>query len=158
MAAPLPSSDAWDMLVQSVSGVYGVTPADMLGSSRKQMYAMPRQMLCYLARERLGWTLQDIGARVGRDHTTVHTAWNRTKRRVLMDPDERQRLTWISAELSVPMTSVERAIANIEMSATSLQLAISAAMTLLGEQERRARALRESITHPLVQRVDRGAA
>lgn len=54
---------------------YKVTVADLEGSSRKRMYAIPRQAamaLCYRRLKRYGYSLPVIGKHFGgRDHTTV---------------------------------------------------------------------------------------
>ena len=70
---------------------FGLSPEELLSSSRTQRVAWPRQLAMYLARELTGESLPAIGRHFGgRDHTTVLHAWRRTAARIASD-DESHR-------------------------------------------------------------------
>jgi chromosomal replication initiator protein len=70
---------------------FGVSPDEMLSSSRTARVAWPRQVAMYLARELSGESLPAIGRHFGgRDHTTVLHAWRRTSARMAADETSRQ--------------------------------------------------------------------
>lgn len=59
-------------VVQAVSTYYSLGKRSLLGESRVQTIALPRQILMYILRTDLGLPLQEVGRIVGgRDHTTV---------------------------------------------------------------------------------------
>jgi chromosomal replication initiator protein len=69
---------------------FGITPGELLSSSRSPRVAWPRQVAMFLSRELTGESLPTIGRRFGgRDHTTVLHACRRTQERISGDNDAR---------------------------------------------------------------------
>jgi chromosomal replication initiator protein len=69
---------------------FGISPDELLSTTRVPRIARPRQLAMYLARELTGESLPAIGRQFGgRDHTTVLHAWRRTSARI--DDDEATR-------------------------------------------------------------------
>lgn len=59
-------------VINAVSDYYSLGKRSLLGASRTQTIALPRQILMYILRIDLGLPLQEVGRLVGgRDHTTV---------------------------------------------------------------------------------------
>lgn len=59
-------------VVGAVSNYFSLGKRGLLGTSRAQRVALPRQILMYLLRSELGISLQEVGRLVGgKDHTTV---------------------------------------------------------------------------------------
>lgn len=59
-------------LLERVAVFFELKKEDLVGASRKAKIALPRQMAMYLAREKMGYTLEEVGDFFGgRDHTTV---------------------------------------------------------------------------------------
>jgi chromosomal replication initiator protein len=79
---------------------FGVSPEELLSSTRTLRVAWPRQVAMYLARELTGESLPAIGRQFGgRDHTTVLHAWRRASARIAADDDLRQAVEKLCAEL-----------------------------------------------------------
>jgi chromosomal replication initiator protein len=69
---------------------FGITPEELLSTSRAARVAWPRQVAMYLARELTSESLPAIGRHFGgRDHTTVLHAWKRTNERISSDAASR---------------------------------------------------------------------
>jgi chromosomal replication initiator protein len=69
----------------------GLTPDELLSSSRASRISWPRQVAMYLARELTGESLPAIGRQFGgRDHTTVLHAYRRTASRIAEDATSRE--------------------------------------------------------------------
>lgn len=69
---------------------FGITPEELLSSSRAARIAWPRQVAMYLARELTAESLPAIGRHFGgRDHTTVLHACRRTNERISTDATSR---------------------------------------------------------------------
>ncbi|HEY7829140.1 MAG TPA: chromosomal replication initiator protein DnaA [Solirubrobacteraceae bacterium] len=69
---------------------FGITPDELLSTSRAARVAWPRQVAMYLARELTSESLPAIGRHFGgRDHTTVLHAWKRTNERISNDAASR---------------------------------------------------------------------
>jgi chromosomal replication initiator protein len=69
---------------------FGLSPQELLSTTRTPRIAWPRQVAMYLARELTGESLPSIGRHFGgRDHTTVLHAWRRTSARIDADADAR---------------------------------------------------------------------
>ena len=77
--------------IQSAACSYfGVSPDELLSTSRSARIAWPRQLAMYLARELTSESLPTIGRQFGgRDHTTVLHAWRRTSARIAADEQAR---------------------------------------------------------------------
>jgi chromosomal replication initiator protein len=70
---------------------FGVSPDELLSTSRSARVAWPRQLAMYLARELTDESLPAIGRHFGgRDHTTVLHAWRRTNTRIATDDSARE--------------------------------------------------------------------
>jgi chromosomal replication initiator protein len=84
----------------AVSQHFGLSPDELLSSTRTARVAWPRQVAMYLARELTGESLPAIGRQFGgRDHTTVLHAWRRASARVTSDEDSRQAVEKLCADL-----------------------------------------------------------
>lgn len=70
---------------------FGLTPDELLSSSRAVRISWPRQIAMYLARELTGESLPAIGRQFGgRDHTTVMHAHRRISTRIAADAEARE--------------------------------------------------------------------
>ena len=63
---------------------YGITLAEMKGTCRKRIYAVPRQEAMAEVRKRLGWSYPRIGRLFNKDHTTA--LWACRKHGLQPDP------------------------------------------------------------------------
>jgi chromosomal replication initiator protein len=82
---------------------FGVSPEDLLSSTRTKRIAWPRQVAMYLARELTGESLPAIGRDFGgRDHTTVLHAWRRTSARIATDEPAREAVEKLCRDLESP--------------------------------------------------------
>jgi chromosomal replication initiator protein len=69
---------------------FGLTPEELLSSTRTSRIAWPRQVAMYIARELTDESLPALGRQFGgRDHTTVLHAWRRTADRIARDDHAR---------------------------------------------------------------------
>jgi chromosomal replication initiator protein len=81
---------------------FGLSPSELLSSSRTARVAWPRQVAMYLARELTDESLPAIGRRFGgRDHTTVLHAWRRTKTRIAEDRSAREAVENLRRSLDI---------------------------------------------------------
>lgn len=62
-----------DEVIAAIAEAMGVTPADILGTSRVALVAKTRAVVC-LALHRVGMTYSAIGRCLGKDHSTVMSA------------------------------------------------------------------------------------
>jgi chromosomal replication initiator protein len=75
----------------AVGAHFGLSPAELLSTTRAARIAWPRQVAMYLARELTGESLPAIGRHFGgRDHTTVLHACRRASARLEDDEDARR--------------------------------------------------------------------
>jgi chromosomal replication initiator protein len=82
---------------------FGLSPEELLSSSRATSTTWPRQVAMYLARELTGESLPTIGRHFGgRDHTTVLHAWRRTGKRLLSDESTRKAVEDLRNSLKRP--------------------------------------------------------
>lgn len=77
--------------VNGICAAFDVKRIDLLGTSRKQSCAKPRQALFLMMSEVLPWSLPQIGRACNRDHTTVMHGIRRAKGFVETDPEFRAR-------------------------------------------------------------------
>jgi chromosomal replication initiator protein len=95
-----PGRHSIDEIQAAVVQHFGVSPDELLSSTRTARVAWPRQVAMYLARELTGESLPAIGRQFGgRDHTTVLHAWRRTSARIASDEDSRQAVEKLCASL-----------------------------------------------------------
>jgi chromosomal replication initiator protein len=79
---------------------FGLTPDELLSTSRAVRVSWPRQVAMYLARELTDESLPAIGRQFGgRDHTTVLHAHRRTATRIAGDADTRELVDNLLASL-----------------------------------------------------------
>ncbi len=79
---------------------FGLTPDELLSTSRATRVSWPRQIAMYLARELTDESLPAIGRQFGgRDHTTVLHAHRRTAKRIAGDTDTRELVDNLLASL-----------------------------------------------------------
>lgn len=146
-----------------VCEVFDAPRDGILGLSREQRYAWPRQVLCYVLRES-GWELARIGEQMNRDHSSVHHACKVVGRRISSDVGLARAVMMVS---DVPaafemLTDDERALFQVQRSAAEIEESISdavrriaASVATLERLEARARSLRNAIENPV---QTRGAA
>ena len=66
-----PSPVTVERIIKVVAENYGVSPEDIKGQKRNASIAMARHMCIYLVRNNTNLSLEDIGKRFDRDHSTV---------------------------------------------------------------------------------------
>jgi chromosomal replication initiator protein len=89
---------------------FGLTPEELLSTSRTARLAWPRQVAMYLARELTHESLPAIGRQFGgRDHTTVLHAWRRTSARISANTASRTAVEELRALLSTDSPDDRRA-------------------------------------------------
>jgi chromosomal replication initiator protein len=87
-------------ITQAACRRFGLTPDELLSSSRAARVSWPRQLAMYLARELTSESLPAIGRQFGgRDHTTVMYAHRRTASRIAADLDTRALVENLIADL-----------------------------------------------------------
>lgn len=87
-------------VINAVSDHYSVGKRALLGKSRQQTIALPRQILMYVLRTQLGIPLQEVGRLIGgRDHTTVMHAVNKITTLASNDVEIREDISGIKNKL-----------------------------------------------------------
>mgnify|MGYP001597697134 CR=1 FL=1 len=87
-------------LIEVVITHYDITMEQVLGKSREQRFALPRQIAMYLLREETKCSFPTIGDHLGgRDHTTAMHACGKIAQLVQNDPQTKQDLTLIRERL-----------------------------------------------------------
>ena len=85
----------------AVGAHFGLTPGELLSTTRSARIAWPRQVAMYLARELTGESLPSIGRHFGgRDHTTVLHACRRASTRLAGDEDARRAVEKLCESLT----------------------------------------------------------
>lgn len=75
---PLFDAFRWKAIIRDVAKKHGLTVAELVGDARSRWIAWPRFEAAHQLRTELGWSLPQIGRRLGdRDHTTILNALNR---------------------------------------------------------------------------------
>lgn len=74
-------------IIRVVSSATGVSPIDLVSLRRDARTAKARQIVAWLARKLTVLSLPQIGARLGRDHTTILHAINRCDEAAQLLPD-----------------------------------------------------------------------
>ena len=91
-----------DEIQAAACELFGLSPTELLSSSRTARIAWPRQVAMYLARELTDESLPAIGRRFGgRDHTTVLHACRRTKTRIAEDTSAREAVENLRRSLDI---------------------------------------------------------
>ena len=90
-------------IAKCVARHFQVTLADLRAKSRQPRLVLPRQCAIFLIRELTDWSLQRIGTYFGgRDHSTIIHACHKLVSLLPDQPDLRQHLTKIRAQLQAP--------------------------------------------------------
>jgi chromosomal replication initiator protein len=90
-----------DAIQAAVGTHFGVSPQELLSTSRSARVAWPRQLAMYLARELTDESLPAIGRHFGgRDHTTVMYACRRASARIDDDASVREAVEKLRATLA----------------------------------------------------------
>ncbi len=77
-------------IIESVAKFYDISFKELISSSRKKELVWPRQIAVYLIREELQTSYPSIGEVMGgRDHTTAMHAYNKIKKEVVDNNNER---------------------------------------------------------------------
>ena len=92
------SSSRADQVLAAVSMRFGVTVDELLGRNRAARLSTPRTVAWSIMRHDLGMSCIEIGAKFGRDHTTILSRWN--------DPDSDVDLAEHVAELGSRLRSM----------------------------------------------------
>ena len=71
-----------EKIIQVVAQHHGITPDDILGSSKAREYVVPRQQAMWLCRGQLKLAYTAIGRLFGRDHSTVMSAIRQVKKQM----------------------------------------------------------------------------
>ncbi len=87
-------------IIQETAAACNVTPAEVVGSSRRRDYVRARQIAMYLCRDLTDLSLPKIGAKFGgRDHTTVMYAIDKVKTLMASDKEIFDQVTALSQKL-----------------------------------------------------------
>lgn len=86
-------------VISAICKYYTVKKGDLLGKSRAQVVALPRQILMYFLRTELNLPLQEVGNIIGRDHTTVMHAVDKVSLLASSDVNIRQDILGIKNKL-----------------------------------------------------------
>jgi Bacterial dnaA protein helix-turn-helix len=93
------------LILRAVAREYGAEPGDMLSPSRPGRLVQARQAAWLLLRKRTRLSLPQIGARFGRDHSTVLHGVRKMEALMRANPLLRERLAAIEAQLDHPQES-----------------------------------------------------
>ena len=75
-----------ELILEETANFYNITTERILGSAKTKDVVVPRQVAMYLIREKTDLSFPEIGRFMGRDHTTVLHAINKTQ--VQIEKDE----------------------------------------------------------------------
>jgi chromosomal replication initiator protein len=90
-----------EKIQQRVASHAGISPDDLVSSSRTARVAWPRQVAMYLARELTKASLNDVGAAFGgRNHATILHACKRVAERLTTDPEVAADLADLTASIT----------------------------------------------------------
>lgn len=88
------------LLIEAVSGHYDISLEQIVGKSREQRFALPRQIAMYLLREETKCSFPTIGDHLGgRDHTTAMHACDKITHLIQDDSQVKQDITLILERL-----------------------------------------------------------
>lgn len=88
------------LLIEAVRGHYDITHEQIVGKSREQRFALPRQIAMYLLREETKCSFPTIGDHLGgRDHTTAMHACEKITHLIQDDTQVKQDITLILERL-----------------------------------------------------------
>lgn len=73
-------------VLHEVSDKYGVEEADIRSKKRTEDIAWARHVAVYILRKKTDMSLEDIGAEIGRDHSTVLSSYKKIEREIETNP------------------------------------------------------------------------
>ena len=89
-----------DRIIATVAGFYGVEREDVCGAKRSYHIAIPRLVIMYLMRQRLGISYRRIGYMLGnRDHTTALNGVRRISSMITTNKQLRESVEYITRDL-----------------------------------------------------------
>lgn len=68
------TSEDWELVLREICQVYETSPSEVLGTSRKADFTIPRHLFCYIMRFHYGYKTTQIGRILVKDHSTVLNA------------------------------------------------------------------------------------
>lgn len=90
----------FEIIVQEVSGFYGIEPDSLFTKSRKREISDARQIIMYLAKKHTEMPLISIGRKLGRSHSTVIYAITTIEERLNIDKNLRSEIEQIEQMLT----------------------------------------------------------
>jgi chromosomal replication initiator protein len=88
-------------IIKAVCNYFSVSEGELVGTSRKACYVLPRQTAIWLIRELTQRSLMDIGDRIGgRDHSTILHSIQRCQYRQKEDPEYAAAVKRLKIKLS----------------------------------------------------------
>lgn len=91
--------DTAEKIMSVVSTRYGTTRDELKGKSKKREIVEARHVCAYLIRDLTGYSLNQIGALLNRDHTTIMNSCEVTKNQIMNDPLFEKEIKDIIAEV-----------------------------------------------------------
>lgn len=92
---------AVEQIVQVVADYFDIRPQDILGSSRKKSFAIPRHIAQYLARQLTPLSLPRLGKIFGnKDHTSILHACQKVKTLLHEDPKLKNLINYLTKQLN----------------------------------------------------------
>ena len=91
--------DIVEKILAVVSTRYGTTKDELKGKSKKREIVEGRHVCAYLIRDLTGYSLNQIGAILNRDHTTIMNSIEVTKTQIMNDPLFEKEIKDIIAEI-----------------------------------------------------------
>ena len=85
-----PTTLTVDEIVEQVADYYNLSPEALRGRGRSKQVAVPRQIAMFLAREETQASFPQIGAALGRDHTTILYGYEKIKEQIERDDSLRR--------------------------------------------------------------------
>lgn len=84
-------------LIDAASAEFGIRPEQLVSYRRMHRFVIPRQVVMHLAVNRLGHSLERVGACLARDHSTVFHGLRAIAARMAADPDLAARIERVAA-------------------------------------------------------------
>lgn len=97
---PRVKSVNFDMIVECTAECFRINPDVIFSKSKVRDIADARQVIMYLAAKILNLSQTSIGQKLKRSHSTVLHGIRTIENRILLEPDMRESLEWIQAELA----------------------------------------------------------
>lgn len=91
------------LIKATVAQRFGVTELDLISNRKSRRFAWPRQVAMFLCYRLTTWDMKQIGRAFRRDRTTVVHAQRAVTRRCVADPEVRDSVTGLWAELQAQL-------------------------------------------------------